>query len=128
MKKKSTYKYPIRGTEMRPNSKITNNGNSAYGQKLANKKGTIAAGRLLKKIEMTLLTKLANRLTEMEGKSETVKELAKVFGCPYTSLYVPIKELEGCGFLELKRGTGVIIYSGSSLDEIKNISQKGSQC
>lgn len=62
---------------------------------------------------MTLLTRLANRLTEMDGKSETVKQLAATFNCPYTSLYIPIRELEDAGFLKLKRGTGIVIYGSN---------------
>lgn len=58
----------------------------------------------------TLLTRLANRLTAMDGKRETVKQLAKDFNCPYTSLYIPIRQLENAGFLKLKKGTGIIIY------------------
>lgn len=65
----------------------------------------------------TLLTRLANRLSEMEGKSETVKELAKAFDCPYTSLYIPVRQLEDAGFLKLKRGTGVIVYGADALIE-----------
>lgn len=62
----------------------------------------------MKKQQPTLLTRLANRLAEIDGKTETVIQLAKIFNCPYTSLYIPIRTLEDIGFLKLKKG--VIFY------------------
>lgn len=59
----------------------------------------------------SILKRLSQRLVEMKGKQETVKELANVFKCPKNSLYIPIRQLERAGFLKLRRGTGVIIYN-----------------
>lgn len=70
---------------------------------------------------MKLLTKLANRCTEMAGKKETVKELAAAFYCPPTSLYLPIKELESIDLLKLWRGKSVVYYSGFEEPLIKEL-------
>lgn len=70
--------------------------------------------------EMTLLTRLANRTTNMAGRSETVKDIAKAFNCPYTSLYIPIRQLQDIGFLKLIRGSGVVKHAPMKDDPLFN--------